>query len=47
MTNKITIWLGVLLIGAALFDVFAQDSMVLIALGRRLIELIDLMRFWA
>jgi hypothetical protein len=46
LTNTIAIWLGVLLIGAALFDVFRQDSLVLIALGRRLIELIDWMTFW-
>ncbi|URF48393.1 hypothetical protein [Dinoroseobacter shibae] len=46
MTTKIAIWLGVLLIGAALFDVLARDSTALIALGRRLIEVIDWMRFW-
>lgn len=46
VTTKIAIWLGVLLIGAALFDVLARDSTALIALGRRLIEVIDWMRFW-
>jgi len=46
MTNKIAIWLGLLLTIAVLIDVSLWGSEHLIFLGKKFFELLDWVAFW-
>ncbi|EBA18013.1 hypothetical protein RSK20926_19782 [Roseobacter sp. SK209-2-6] len=46
MTNKIAIWLGILLIGAIAIDVFLSGPVHLVFLGKKFFELLDWVAFW-
>ena len=46
MTNKIAIWLGLLIVGALTADVMFYGTEHLIFLGKRMMELIEWMAFW-
>ena len=46
MTNRLAIILGVLLVGALLYDVFTNDGTTLLFLMRRFVDLIQWLAFW-
>ncbi|MFC4214165.1 hypothetical protein [Pseudophaeobacter arcticus] len=46
MTNKIAIWLGLLLLSGVIADLFLSGGDNLLFLGRKLFELIDWVAFW-
>ncbi|MGR3623001.1 glyceraldehyde-3-phosphate dehydrogenase [Pseudophaeobacter sp.] len=46
MTNKIAIWLGLILIAGILADLTLTGGANLRFLGKRLFELIDWIAFW-
>lgn len=46
MTNKIAIWLGLILIAAIVADIVLVGGADLIFLGKKLFELLNWMAFW-
>ena len=46
MENSVAIWLGLFIILAVLGDVFLNDADALVFLGKELLKLIDLIKFW-
>ncbi len=46
MTNKIALWLGVLLVAALLVDVLVFGAEHLLFLGKELFDLVEWMAFW-
>lgn len=46
MTNKIAIWLGLILIAGIVADLLLTEGETLVFLGKKLFELIDWVAFW-
>ena len=46
MTNRLAIWLLLLLAGLLALDHFVQDSEATIFLGRQFLELLQYVAFW-
>ncbi|KUJ86233.1 glyceraldehyde-3-phosphate dehydrogenase [Ruegeria marisrubri] len=46
MTNRIAIWLGVLILGAILLDYALFGTEHLLFLGKKLYEFLDWLAFW-
>ncbi len=46
MTNRIAIWLGIVLIALILIDVIGFGAENLVFLGRKFFELIEWLAFW-
>lgn len=46
MTNRIAIWLGLLIVAVFAVDAFAFDGTLPVFLGRKMFEFIDWLAFW-
>ena len=46
MTNRIALWLGLILIAGALADYALNDGAALFFLARKFLELIEWVAFW-
>jgi len=46
MTNAISIWLGLLIVGFLVLDHYVLDWEVALYLGRKLLEFVEYIAFW-
>ena len=46
MTNKLAIWLGLILIAAIVIDVLTYGPVHMVFLGKKMFELLDWVAFW-
>ncbi|MCE8536150.1 hypothetical protein KBY27_01645 [Ruegeria pomeroyi] len=46
MTNQISIWLGVILLGAAMLDFAMFGTEHMLFLGKKLFDLLEWLAFW-